>query len=264
MTVPNAPSKLDAVHHRAVQFAGQLRDRQPGDEPILPVPPALTSLLPAGGLVKGSVTAIGRYGMLCLALMAAASAEGAWCAVAGIPEFGVAAAAAAGVEPDRLLLVPDPGERWLQVTATLIDGCEIVVIRPPAQPASRARRQLEAALRRSAGVLLVAGVWDGAAVRLQVTRQQWAGLGNGHGRLRACQAEVVAEGRAAAAQPRRQWLWLPAPDGTIAEADSGESLPGLPGNATSRERPEPHGRAARGPLGRMPGPVLEHAARPAG
>ena len=129
LTVPNAPSKLDAVHHRAVQFAGQLQARQPGDEPILPVPPALTPLLPAGGLVKGSVTAIGRYGMLCLALMAAASAEGAWCAVAGIPEFGVAAAAAAGVEPDRLLLVPEPGERWLQVAAALIDGCEIVVIR---------------------------------------------------------------------------------------------------------------------------------------
>lgn len=41
----------------------------------------------------------------------------------------MAAAAAAGVEPDRLLLVPEPGERWLQVAAALIDGCEIVVIR---------------------------------------------------------------------------------------------------------------------------------------
>jgi hypothetical protein len=189
--------------------------------------------------VKGSVTAIGRYGMLCLALMAGASAEGAWCAVAGIPEFGVAAAAAAGVDPDRLLLVPDPGERWLQVAAALLDGCEIVVVRPPAQPPSRARRQLEAGLRRAAAVLLVAGVWDGAAVRLRVTRQRWAGLGNGHGRLRARQAEVVAEGRAAAARPRQQWLWLPAPDGTIAEVGPGESLPGLPGNGISRERPEP-------------------------
>jgi hypothetical protein len=240
LTVPNAPSKLDAVHDRVVQFAGQLQDRQPGDEQILPVLPALTPLLPAGGLVKGSVTAIGAYGMLCLALMAGASAKGAWCAVAGIPEFGVAAAAAAGVEPDRLLLVPDPGERWLQVAAALLDGCEIVLIRPPAQPASRARRQLEAGLRRAAGVWLVAGPWDGAAARLRVTRQHWAGLGNGHGRLRACRAEVLAEGRAAAAQPRRQWLWLPAPDGTIAEAGPGESLPGLSGAGISHgPRTEP-------------------------
>jgi hypothetical protein len=203
-------------------------------------------LLPAGGLVKGTVTAIGGYGMLCLALMAGASAEGAWCAVAGIPEFGVAAAAAAGVEPDRLLLVPDPGERWMQVAAALLDGCEVVVIRPPAQPASRARRQLEAGLRRAAGVLLVPGAWDGAAVRLRVTRQSWAGLGDGHGRLRACRAEVVAEGRAAAARPRRQWLWLPAPDGTIAAAGLGESLPGLPGDAFSREWPEPPGLSPGG------------------
>lgn len=223
------------MHNRAVQFAGQLQDRQPGDEQILPVLPALTPLLPAGGLLKGSVTAIGCYGMLSLALMAGPSAEGAWCAVAGIPEFGVAAATAAGVEPDRLLLVPDPGERWLQVVAALLDGCEIVLIRPPAQPASRARRQLEAGLRRAAAVLLVAGAWDGAAVRLRVTRQHWAGLGDGHGRLRACRAEVVADGRAAAAQPRRQWLWLPAPDGTVAVARPGESLPGLSGNGISRE-----------------------------
>jgi hypothetical protein len=26
---------------------------------------------------------------------------------------------------------------------------------------------------------------------------------------------VVAEGRGAAARPRRQWLWLPGPDGTV-------------------------------------------------
>jgi hypothetical protein len=76
---------------------------------VLPVLPPLRTLLPAGGLVKGQVVSVGRYGMLCLALMAGASAAGAWCAVAGVPEFGVAAAAAAGVEPDRLLLVPGPG-----------------------------------------------------------------------------------------------------------------------------------------------------------
>jgi hypothetical protein len=227
------------VRERPIQSARQLHDRQPGDEGILPVLPALRPLLPAAGLVKGSVTAVGPYGMLCLALMAGASAEGAWCGAAGVPEFGVAAAAAAGVEPDRLLLVPDPGERWLQVAAALLDGCEIVVIRPPAPPAGRARQRLEAALRRSGGVLLVTGAWDGAPVRIRVTRQHWTGLGNGHGRLRACLAEVLADGRAAAGRPRQQWLWLPAPDGTIAAAGPGDSLPGVPGSGISRERPDP-------------------------
>ena len=185
---------------------------------MLPVLPALGPLFPAGGLVKGAVTAVGGYGLLCGALMAGASGAGAWCAVAGIPEFGVAAAAAAGVEPDRLLLVPDPGESWPQVAASLLEGCEVVVVRPLEQPPGRVRQRLEAVLRRSAGVLLVIGAWDGAPLRLQVTRQHWTGLGCGHGQLRACRAEVVADGRSAAARPRRQWLWLPAPDGTIAAA----------------------------------------------
>jgi len=47
--------------------------------------------------------------------------------------------------------------------------------------------------------LIVAGAWDGAPVRLHVTRQQWDGIGDRYGRLRARRAEVVAEGR-----PRRR------------------------------------------------------------
>src|SRR5262244_1890172 len=69
----------------------------------LPVLPALSGLLPAG-LPRGSVIATGAWGLLCLALAAAASGAGAWCAIAGLPALGVAAAAGAGLDPDRLLL----------------------------------------------------------------------------------------------------------------------------------------------------------------
>src|SRR5438067_822482 len=58
----------------------------------LPVLPALAGLLPAG-LPRGSVIATGAWGLLCLALAAAASGAGAWCAIAGLPALGVAAAA---------------------------------------------------------------------------------------------------------------------------------------------------------------------------
>ncbi|MGH3286624.1 MAG: hypothetical protein ACRDPD_18430 [Streptosporangiaceae bacterium] len=213
------------MHEGAVLRAGQLRDRQPGDGGVLPVLPALGPLFPAGGLVKGSVTVVDRYGLLCGAVIAGASRAGAWCGVAGIPEFGVAAAVAAGVDSERLLSVPDPGDSWLQVAASLLEGCEVVVVRPPAQPPGRVRQRLEAVARRSAGVVVVTGAWDGAPLRLQVTRQQWTGLGYGHGCLRACRAEVLASGRSAAARPRRQWLWLPAPDGTIAAADPADVAP---------------------------------------
>lgn len=223
---------MNAARESAVQRAGQLHERQPGDEETLPVLPPLRTLLPAGGLVKGQVAAVDEYGVLCLALMAGASAAGAWCAVAGIPELGVVAAAQAGVEPDRLLLVPDLGEDWPRVAGALIDGCEVVLVRPPAQPPAQVRQRLGAVLRRRAGVMLVIGEWDGAPIRLRVARRRWTGLGDGHGRLQACQAEVVAEGRGAAGRPRSHWLQLPAPDGTAAAAEvPEETMPVLSGPA---------------------------------
>jgi hypothetical protein len=183
---------------------------------VLPVLPALRGLLPSGGLQRGSVVAVGRWGMLCLALVAGASANGAWCAVAGLPQFGVRAAVDIGLDPDRLLLIAAPGVGWPQVVASLLDGCEIVMLRPPRQPSAQLRRKVEAAVRRYGGVLVVAGDWDGAGARLRVARQEWIGIGPGHGRLRARRAQVVADGRGAWARPRIRWLWLPGPDGSVA------------------------------------------------
>src|ERR1700742_4210753 len=181
---------------------------------ILPVLPALTGLLPGGGLARGSVLAVEHPGLLCLALLAGASAAGAWCGVAGVPDLGVVAAAGMGAEPGRLMLVPEPGPGWPQVVASMLEACEVVVVRPPDPPSGQVRRRLEGVVRRGGGVVVAAGGWDGAPVRLRVTQRSWAGIGDGYGSLRGCRAEVVAEGRGAAHRPRRQWLWLPGPDGT--------------------------------------------------
>jgi hypothetical protein len=186
---------------------------------MLPVLPALRELVPRGGLARGSVVAVPESGLLCLALVAGASADGAWCGIAGMPEAGIAAGAGLGLDPERTLLVPDPGAGWPQVVASLLDGCELVLVRPPARASAQVRQRLEAALRRARGVLVVAGDWPGAQVRLQVAAQGWTGLGDGYGRLRACCAEVIADGRGEAARPRTQWLWLPAADGNVAVAD---------------------------------------------
>ena len=190
----------------------------PGDA-VLPVLPALRKLLPAGGLPRGSVVATGGWSLLCLALVAGASAAGAWCAVAGLPSLGVAAAVDAGLDPGRMLLIADPGPGWPQVVASLLDGCELMLLRPPDRPPALVRRRLEATVRRFGGVLVVAGEWDGAQTRLLVARQEWTGIGAGHGRLRARRVQVVADGRGAAARSRALWLWLPAPDGSVALAD---------------------------------------------
>src|ERR1035441_5901189 len=122
----------------------------------LPILPGLRDLLPRGALARGSVLAVQEFGLLCLALAAGASAAGAWCGIAGVPEAGLLAAVGAGLDAERTLLVPDPGTAWPQVVASLLEGCELVLLRPPAAAPVQVRRRLEAVLSRSGGGRLVA------------------------------------------------------------------------------------------------------------
>lgn len=187
-------------------------------EHSLPVLPGLRELLPGGGLARGSVITVPEVGLLLLALAAAASAQGAWCALAGVREAGVLAAADLGLCPERTLLTPHLGPHWPQVVTSLADGCEIVIVRPPTAAPAQLRRRMEAALRRAGGVLLVAGEWPGAQLQLRVLRREWSGLSDGRGRLRACRAEIGGYGRGAAGRPQTSWLWLPAEDGAVRPA----------------------------------------------
>jgi hypothetical protein len=202
---------LSPVRHRDDVLTG---------EGWLPVLLALRDLLPGGGLQRGSVVTSGDWGLLALALAAGAVADGACCAVVGVPAVGVRAAAGVGLDPDRLLLVAEPGPGWPQVVASLLDGVDIVLLRPPELPSAQLRRKLEAAARRYGSVLVIAGDWPGAQARLLVADAEWTGIGAGHGRLRARRAQVVASGRGAGERPRSAWLWLPGPDGTVMAAGS--------------------------------------------
>jgi hypothetical protein len=200
---------LSPVRHRDDVLTG---------EGLLPVLPALRGLLPGAGLQRGSVVTSGDWGLLSLALVAGAVDDGAWCAIVGVPPAGVRAAAEAGLDLGRLLLVADPGPGWPQVVASLLDGFDLVVLCPPDQPSASLRRKLEAAARRYGSVLVVAGDWPGAQSHLLVTDAEWTGIGAGHGRLRARRAQVVASGRGAGERARSAWLWLPGPDGTVTAA----------------------------------------------
>ena len=100
-----------------------------------PVPAELAGLLD-GGLKPGAAYALGAAGALLSALLAGPSADGHWCGVVGVPEFGAEAAGHAGVVLDRLVLVPDPADQWLAVTAALVedDDGQIVRVDGPPQP----------------------------------------------------------------------------------------------------------------------------------
>ena len=194
---------------------------------VVPVLPALRPLVPGGGLRPGAVVRVddgsaGSAGSasLRLALAAGASHGGAWCAAVGLPELGVVAAAEMGVEPERLLLVDEPGRRWPDVVAALIDAVDLVLVRPPDRPAAAVTRRLTALARRGGCALVVAGDWGGAQLRLRVDAAEWIGLGAGHGHLRGRRARVTATGRGAAEPGRHAWLWLPGPDGAVSPAEA--------------------------------------------
>lgn len=211
-----------------------------GDQ-LLPVLPALASLLPGGGLRRGSLVVVAgsASSSLALALAAGASAAGSWCAAAGRPELGMVAAAELGIVLERFASVPTPAPAagkgpggWAWVVAALVDAFEVVVAWPPSRASVRAddARRLVVRARERGTVLVVAGEpgapnpgaprshgWPEAPdVRLVVTRSQWHGLGEGHGRLRARQVEVATGGRGSAARERVVSLWLPGPEGEVA------------------------------------------------
>jgi hypothetical protein len=173
---------------------------------------------PTSAPSAGSVGFAGSRGMpltgsgstsLLLALLAAASNAGSWCAVVGVPTLGALAAAESGIALDRLALVPNPGPEWPTVVAALIDGVDVVVIAVPGQVAASITSRLVARARQRGCVLVPYGRWDGADVTLQVTQGRWEGLGTGHGRLRRRKVTVVARGRGTAARPKEITMWMP-------------------------------------------------------
>ena len=177
---------------------------------MLPVIHELRPLLPGGGLRRGSTVATSGATSLVIGLLAAASRTGSWCAIVGLPTFGAAAAAEAGVELSRLALVPYPGPEWSTVVAALLDGVDVVVTAPPGPVAASLTGRLAARARQRGSVLIGCGRWPGADVSLTSTHSDWTGLDGGRGRLRKRRLTITARGRGAAAQPKKATFWLPA------------------------------------------------------
>ncbi|ODU01779.1 MAG: hypothetical protein ABS81_19750 [Pseudonocardia sp. SCN 72-86] len=203
----------------------------PGDDGrVLPVAPALARALPAGGLRRGSTVAVsaapGATSLL-FALLAEASASGAWAGVVGRPDLGALAAAEAGIRLDRLALVPDPGRDLVAVVAALVDGLDLVAVAGHERAGVRAadRQRLAARARQRGTVLIALGSWPGADLELTCTRPSWEGLvGGGAGRLRTRRTEVRVRGRGIAPGGREAPLLLPGPVGApegVAEAAAG-------------------------------------------
>src|SRR4051812_36132028 len=173
---------------RVGELQGRIRRRQRNrlDTRELPTAPALADLLPGGALAAGSAYSVVDSTTLALSLLQGPSAAGAWCAVVGMPDLGVEAAAGLGIDLERLVLVPYPGEHWLTVASALIDVVSVLLLRPQLRE-GRVRitdgsaSKLASRLRQREAVLVSMGDWPGAEARLTVSDSSWTGLGSGFG-----------------------------------------------------------------------------------
>jgi hypothetical protein len=206
-----------------VSLASRVRPVSSSRDQLLPLLPALTPLLAGGGLQRGTVVTVGPgdgAGTLALALLAAASVAGSWCAAVGTTHPGILAMAELGVDLDHLALVPCPGPAWPEVTAILLDDMDIVLACPPGRVRPGVARRLIARARQRRTVLVVqAGRWgwpEGPDVHLALEGGRWNGVDKGHGHLRGRSVEVVTSGRRSAVRGVRTRLWLPGSAGAVA------------------------------------------------
>ena len=228
-----APSTARGLPVRLAAPAGAVHERR------IPVEGTLETLLPEGGIRRGTVVAVGGHGSvtLAMALTAEASRRGSWVAAVGMADLGVSALAERGVDLERWALVDPPvGGRgrggWsaglaADVLGAVVGGFDLVLLGPEIRVAGATARRLLARMREH-GTSLICALGSAPAevaaglvpeVRLMIEQTLWTGIDDGHGRLLARQAEVTVGGRGVASRPRRIVLWLPSTDGRVAFAD---------------------------------------------
>lgn len=242
--VADARASLD----RILELQSRIRGMQETtlDTRALPTVPALAPLLPGGALRAGSSYAVHRSSLLAMAMLAGPSAAGSWCAVVGIPSFGAEAAARLGIDLDRLVLVPDPGDQWLGVTAAMADVVTVVLTRSPGRVSPGDLSRLSARLRQRGAALVVLGDWPQSEATLRVSGASWEGIGQGHGHLSARQVTVTSEIRGIG-RPVSVPLWLPDARAAVSavEPSAGSGRPGGVHHLEEHERDGGH--AARLP-----------------
>lgn len=207
--------KVQALQQRVHQVEGA------SSAPALATVPGLAELLPHGGLRPGTTYSVTGSASLAMALLAGPSTAGTWCGVVGAPEFGAEAAAALGVDLSRVVFVPDPGNRWVTVTAAMVDVLGVVLVKPPVPVHSGEASRLNARLRQRGGILVSMGAWPQSEARLSIVDSSWRGLGDGHGHLTARLATVSVDSRSGRARTGR--IWLPAADARIRPVDAAEA-----------------------------------------
>jgi hypothetical protein len=213
--IMTAAPALDRHHHSHADQLKQLRRQMaavsgkvgsgrqgqarllPESETRLPIPQVLAETLPTG-LLRGTVAVLSGARSLALSMVAAVTAAGGNAAIAGQPDAGLLAAAEMGADLSRLAVIPDPGTDPVEVAAVLMDGMDLVVLGlgGRAVPPPRARAVTARARHKGCTLLVTAGDWPGAALRLDARVCGYETGTPGFGRISRVRLDVCARGRA--------------------------------------------------------------------
>lgn len=211
-TPQSSATRAHDLHRLRSEIARMQRRRS--DVPFLPLNPALASLLPDAGLRVGSSYSISPSPSLLGALLATPSQKGSWCAVIGMPTVGIEALAGFGVDLERLVLVPDPGPRWLTVATALSEVIPLIAVHPRSRVAEADITRLNARLRDRGCTLLVTAEWPQSEATIRIEEPEWHGLGDGWGLLADRTVTLRASGRRYGAS-RRVRVQLPTSHGQV-------------------------------------------------
>lgn len=181
----------------------------------IPLDAPWADLVPDGGLRRGSTVVVqapaGGGGLsVALSLLSGASAKGHWVGVVGIEDPGVVAIADLGLDLRRVLFVPRPRGAWAESAADLLDGVDLLIVRPPSRPAHAAARKLMDRARER-GTVVVALTeptmpWPlPADLSFAVVNAQWRATS----RLESRALTIRVGGRGAAARAREHVLVVP-------------------------------------------------------
>lgn len=241
--------KIDRTALRAVPSAPREPSRTaPGSAPAstatgerYAVPDALVPLFPGGALRAGGSVAVtgSAASSLLLALAAAATGDGAWCAIAGMGDLGLRCALDAGLAPERLALAPlAEHEQRPAVLSALVDGVGVLVLGPDLELAPSLWRTLCDRARTRDALVLAAAPPGRADLHLETASAGWTGLSTGSGRLRRRRVHVRSHGRGIAGHRELEAL-LP---------QVGELIATVPGRADTAREQTPDASAVPAPL----------------